>query len=68
MATEVLTHQYLNQDKAVHDIQAKFGREFVYRNKDGGLSINRAVLAVFSVLKRERRISWRRSVKAWRPE
>jgi hypothetical protein len=58
----------VRQDKAVHDIQAKFGREFVYRNKDGGLSINRAVLAVFSVLKRERRISWRRSVKAWRPE
>lgn len=58
----------VRQDKAVHDIQAKFGREFVYRNKDGGLSINRAVLAVFSVLKRERRIGWRRSEKAWRPE
>jgi hypothetical protein len=68
MATEVMTSDYLNQDKAVHDIAAKFGREFVYRNKAGGLSISRSVLVAFSVLKKERRIGWRRSENAWRPE
>lgn len=68
MATEVMTNQYLNQDKAVQDIAAKFGREFVYRNKAGGLSISRSVLAAFSVLKKERRIGWRRSDRTWRPE
>lgn len=55
----------LYQESVVHDILAKFGKQFVYENENGNLAIGRDVLRAFRKLT-ENDVVWDRGERAWR--
>ena len=54
----------LYQIDAAHDIEAEFGREFVYENERGNLAIERRVLRAFRKLT-EDTVVWMRWKRCW---
>jgi hypothetical protein len=64
MATQVPRHYILYQEWLVGRIQRRFGKEHVYVNAGGGLSISRGVLREFRKLTPD--LIWDRSEKGWR--
>jgi hypothetical protein len=56
----------LYQDHAAHNIQRRFGSEFVYTNRNGNWSIDRKVLDEFRKLSGDA-VIWDRGQRAWRP-
>ena len=55
----------LYQNEIVHDIQERYGDEFVYTNENGNLAINRRVLVEFQKLT-ENKVVWSRRKRLWR--
>ena len=51
MINEILEKGYVYQEYLVHDIQKKFGEEYVYVNENGNLAISKKVLNEFKKLK-----------------
>ena len=66
MLEEVNAQGFLHQERAVHEIEARFGDAFVHRNVLGKQRINREVLAVFRKLSVDS-VVWDESDKSWRP-
>jgi len=65
MINEILGKGYVYQEYLVHDIQKKFGEEYVYVNENGNLAISKKVLNEFKKLKDVNGIEWDRSDKSW---
>ena len=65
MINEILEKGYVYQEYLVHDIQEKFGDDFVYINENGNLAISKKVLNEFKKLKEQNNIEWDRSDKSW---
>jgi hypothetical protein len=65
MATEVGNRPRLYQRTAVREIKAKFGEEFVYRNKNGNLAIAKEVLDEFNTLTTDT-VVWSIGSRYWR--
>lgn len=65
MINEILEKGYVYQEYLVHDIQEKFGDDFVYINENGNLAISKKVLNDFKKLKEQNNIEWDRSDKSW---
>ena len=65
MINEILKKGYVYQEYLVHDIQEKFGEEYVYVNENGNLAISKKVLNEFKKLKDVNGIEWDRSDKSW---
>lgn len=65
MFTEVKQKKQLDQDIAVHQIQQKFGKEFVYQNENGNMSIGKKVLDSFRKITGDE-VIWDRGYKQWR--
>lgn len=65
MINEILEKGYVYQEYLVHDIQEKFGEEYVYVNENGNLAISKKVLNEFKKLKDVNGIEWDRSDKSW---
>jgi hypothetical protein len=65
MRERLLAQDILYQEDAVHHIRKDFGKELVYTNQEGGLSIDRRVLRAFRGLT-EGTAVWERSDKCWR--
>ncbi|HDT5122359.1 TPA: hypothetical protein QHS71_002213 [Escherichia coli] len=55
----------LYQESAVYKIKSQFGDDFVYKNENGNLSIDKKVLAKFKKLTGDN-VIWERGDKAWR--
>jgi hypothetical protein len=64
MASQAPKHWILYQEWLVWRIRRKFGKQYVYVNASGGLSIQRGVLAEFRKLTPD--LVWDRSEKGWR--
>lgn len=64
MINEILENKYVYQESIVHDIQSKFGSDFVYENENGNLAISKKVLNQFKKLKDNHEIEWDRSDKS----
>ena len=65
MINEILEKGYVYQEYLVHDIQEKFGDDFVYINENGNLAISKKVLNEFKKLKEQNNIEWDRSERSW---
>lgn len=65
MVEELQRSNYLYQDIAVMEIDAKFGSDFVYFNESGNLAISKAVLTHFRNLTEES-VVWERGQRMWR--
>ena len=65
MINEILEKGYVYQEYLVHDIQKKFGEEYVYVNENGNLAISKKVLNEFKKLKDVKGIEWDRSDRCW---
>ena len=65
MINEILEKGYVYQEYLVHDIQEKFGEEYVYVNENGNLAISKKVLNEFKKLKDVNGIEWDRSDRCW---
>ena len=65
MINEILEKGYVYQEYLVHDIQEKFGDDFVYINENGNLAISKKVLNEFKKLKEQNNIEWYRSERCW---
>jgi hypothetical protein len=65
MINEILEKGYVYQEYLVHDIQEKFGDDFVYINENGNLAISKKVLNEFKKLKEQNNIEWDRSKRSW---
>jgi hypothetical protein len=65
MLEEVHAQGFLHRERAVHEIDARFGDAFVYRNVLGKQRINRKVLTTFRKLG-EDSVVWDESDKNWR--
>ena len=65
MINEILEKGYVYQEYLVHDIQEKFGDDFVYINENGNLAISKKVLNEFKKLKEQNNIEWDRSERCW---
>jgi hypothetical protein len=50
MFGEVMRRSALDQETAAHQIQMKFGKEFLHENENGNWAINKDVLAAFRKL------------------
>ena len=55
----------LYQDDAAAEIEAKFGKRFIYENENGNPAIGREVLKHFRQLT-ERTVVWERGERYWR--
>jgi hypothetical protein len=64
MFDEVKQRNSLYQEDVVHEIAAKFGKEFTYDNENGNLAISRKVLAAFTKLTKDT-VVWERFDKCW---
>ena len=56
---------YIYQETVVYEIEAKFGSEFVYTNRNGNPAIDRRVLREFRRLT-ENSVVWERGARLWR--
>ena len=65
MINEILEKGYVYQEYLVHDIQEKFGEEYVYVNENGNVAISKKVLNELKKLKDVNGIEWDRSDKSW---
>lgn len=65
MINEILEKGYVYQEYLVHDIQEKFGDEYVYENENRNLAISTKVLKEFKKLKEDNDIEWDRSNRCW---
>jgi hypothetical protein len=65
MLSELQRDKTLHQERAVSDIEIKFGKEFVYENERGNRAISKKVLWEFSQLT-EGKAVWERYEKFWR--
>ena len=65
MANEVRTKGELYQEDAVDAIERRFGKEHLYDNANGNLSISKAVLTAFRNLT-EADVIWIRGERYWR--
>lgn len=65
MATEFNRRGEIHHNFTVHYIAQEFGEEFVYKNKDGGLAIDKKVLAEFRKLT-ETSAVWDAYSQKWR--
>ncbi|MFQ2467562.1 DUF6953 family protein [Aeromonas caviae] len=65
MFSHFQSSHYLYQETIVYKIKSQFGDEFVYKNKNGNLGINPAVLKEFRKLTDGIAV-WERGSKAWR--
>lgn len=65
MAQQVEDRPRLHQTTAAREIQAEFGDEFVYRNKNGNLAIAEEVLDEFNTLTLET-VVWSTGSRYWR--
>ena len=64
MLEELTEKDYLEQSGAVCTISDKFGKEFVYTNDHGGLSIAKKVLAAFNKISVDD-VVWLKNEKSW---
>lgn len=65
MINEILEKGYVYQEYLVHDIQEKFGEEYVYVNENGNLAISKKVLNEFKKLKEVNGIEWDNRERCW---
>ena len=65
MINEILEKGYVYQEYLVHDIQEKFGDDFVYINENGNLAISKKVLNEFKKLKEVNGIEWDNRERCW---
>ncbi len=65
MISEIGNKGHLYQEYLVHDIETKFGEEYVYENENGNLAISKKVLNEFKKLKEANGIEWDRSERCW---
>ena len=65
MINEILEKGYVYQEYLVHDIQEKFGEEYVYVNENGNLAISKKVLNEFKKLKDVNGIEWDNRERCW---
>lgn len=65
MISEIVDKGYVYQEYLAHDIQTKFGEEYVYVNENGNLAISKKVLNEFKKLKEANGIEWDRSERCW---
>jgi hypothetical protein len=65
MISEIVDKGHVYQEYLVHDIQEKFGDDFVYINENGNLAISKKVLNEFKKLKEQNNIEWDRSKRSW---
>ena len=65
MINEILEKGYVYQEYLVHDIQKKFGEEYVYVNENGNLAISKKVLNEFNKLKEVNGIEWDNRERCW---
>ena len=65
MMKELKENECLYQQDVVYDIEEKFGEEFVYENDNGGLSIDKKVLAEFRKLD-DKNVVYEKGQKMWR--
>ena len=65
MINEILEKGYIYQEYLVHDIQEKFGEEYVYVNENGNLAISKKVLNEFKKLKEVNGIEWDNRERCW---
>ncbi|MEY9884968.1 hypothetical protein [Bradyrhizobium sp. USDA 329] len=64
MLDELKRVSFLYQEQVVHDIQQKFGDDFVYLNENGNYAISKKVLTVFRQLAPD--VVWERGERMWR--
>jgi len=64
MKAELDRTKWLYQQDIVTKIQQRFGKQFVYFNKNGGLAIGKGVLQEFNKLTPD--CVWERHQKCWR--
>lgn len=57
---------YVTQDAAAFGIVNRFGKEFVYTRKGGGLGVSTQVLREFLKISKDT-VVWSRQRKYWRP-
>lgn len=62
---EKVQRDWLFQKDVVHEIESKFGREFVYPDRRGKLRISKAVLAEFRK-RNAKTVVWVKSKQLWR--
>ncbi|MEX5269056.1 DUF6953 family protein [Kocuria sabuli] len=60
----ILDEKTVYQEHIVHDLERKFGTEWVYQNENGNPAINKTVLTKFRKL-HEGAIEWDRSDRCW---
>ncbi|GAK26289.1 DUF6953 family protein [Serratia liquefaciens] len=65
MKSQVNASVRLYQENAVYKIKHLFGDDFVYKNANGNLSIDKKVLARFKKITADD-VIWDRGDKAWR--
>ena len=65
MVDELKQKKFLYQETTVYSIKKKFGKDFVYTNVNGNLSIGKDVLKEFKKLSGDD-VVWERGEKAWR--
>jgi hypothetical protein len=65
MFDEVMRREFLDQATAPHEIQMKFGKEFIYENENGNSGIEPYVLTAFEELSGDS-IAWVRPLRHWR--
>ena len=63
MVEELERVRFLYQEMIVHRIASKFGKDFVYTNRNGNKSIDRRVLDEFKLLTPN--VVWERSQRCW---
>ena len=59
------TQKYLYQESVVYKVKNQFGPDFVYKNKNGNLAIEKDVLEEFRKIS-EGKVVWERGYRAWR--
>lgn len=65
MFDEVNRRNSLDQETAAHQIQMKFGKEFIYENQNGNPAINKDVVTAFRKLTGNA-VVWERGSREWR--